>query len=78
MALEPVGRTACAAARALTWQAGELVRRFEGCVDERALEAAAVFAALSSRPPIVRQWTAWRHGLRKAGFVRNLGFYCLM
>ncbi|MBV8469865.1 MAG: glycosyltransferase family 2 protein [Burkholderiaceae bacterium] len=42
------------------------------------LPALGVFSDLHHYPPIIRQFRAWKAGLRKAGALRNLAFYALM
>lgn len=59
-------------------QAGALVDRYFGTMKEADLAAATVFSTLSSYRPMQRRLAAWRHGLKKAGFLRSAGFYCLM
>ena len=59
-------------------QANSLLLRYGGLISTTDREAVTAFSRLSSYPPVLRQMTAARHGLRKVGFIRNLGFYCLM
>lgn len=59
-------------------QAGALIARYADSMNEAELAAAVTFSSLSAYRPLYRQFKAWRHGLSKAGFVRNAGFYCLM
>lgn len=37
-----------------------------------------LYGRLPNLHPLVRRWTAWRHGFSKVGVVRNLAFYLLM
>ena len=59
-------------------QARTLIKRYSEKMAKAELETATAFAELSRRPPVLRQLSAWRHGLKKTGFVRNCGFYFLM
>jgi len=59
-------------------QARTLIKRYSEKMPKADLETATAFAELSRRPPVLRQLTAWRHGLKKGGFMRNVGFYFLM
>ncbi len=59
-------------------QAGILIARYERMIKDSDLAAATTFANLSELCIGYRQFSAWKRGLRKSGFIRNVGFYCLM
>jgi glycosyltransferase involved in cell wall biosynthesis len=59
-------------------QVRTLIGRYSERMCKANLETATAFAELSRLPPILRQLTAWRYGLKKSGFMRNIGFYLLM
>ncbi len=59
-------------------QARVLIARYDGMVKDSDLAAATTFANLSELCIGYRQFLAWKRGLRKSGFIRNIGFYCLM
>ena len=59
-------------------QAEELLRRFAAVLPEPERETCRVFAELGRLPPPLRQLRAFRQGLRKWGWLRNLAFFALM
>jgi glycosyltransferase involved in cell wall biosynthesis len=59
-------------------QAKVLIERYGDLINRPDFAAAVTFSGLSKFCVGYRQYLAWRHGLRKSGFFRNLGFYYLM
>jgi glycosyltransferase involved in cell wall biosynthesis len=55
-----------------------LIKRYSEKMAKVDLVTAIAFTELSKYPPILRQLTALQHGLKKTGFIRNVGFYFLM
>ena len=59
-------------------QASILVARYNNNMKKDDLKAANTFSRLSSYPILYRQLVAFKSGLKKSGFVRNIGFYLFM
>jgi glycosyltransferase involved in cell wall biosynthesis len=59
-------------------QAGQMVYRYSERMRNEDVAAASMFETLSRFPVGVRQMQACRHGLRKAGFIRNIAFFLFM
>ncbi len=59
-------------------QAKTIVARYGKEMRKSDLAAATAFVSLPEFSRGYRQFLAWRHGLKKSGCIRNIGFYCLM
>jgi glycosyltransferase involved in cell wall biosynthesis len=59
-------------------QAAELVDQYRESMTATDLSSAEGFANLPNLPPMIRQLSALRHRLFKAGWIRNAAFYTFM
>ena len=59
-------------------QAAAIVSRYSNEMNTQDLVKSNVFANLSLNPRLFRQVLAYKNGLKKSGFIRNVVFYLLM
>jgi glycosyltransferase involved in cell wall biosynthesis len=59
-------------------QAMTLNSRYSHLMGTSAIASATAFANLLELPPVLRQISAIKNGLKKSGFIRTVGFYFLM
>lgn len=59
-------------------QAAELVNRYRESMSDADISSASAFVNLAALPPVIRQVSALRHRLFKAGWIRNTAFYTFM